>query len=350
MGAQIGAFIARLRAGCRIGQSTRRGNRLEIGMGTGSRSFVSDPVRRGGALDLMNRWILLLMAIASPLHAEDALRWSTVSGSAGAPLNVVQAGLDSGPGILLLHGFSQSALSWQAQLNDPQLQQAFQLVAVDLRGHGNSAKPWRAEDYSSETWAGDVAAVLAATGLDRPVLVAWSFGGLVAMHYIRHYGTGQLAGLQLVGGVGQLVLQPPPAVPMDPAWVSDMLADDIRANLRAAHRAVSHLTAEPMPADWVEQTLAAYLMMPPYAKRAIGAAMGDNSDLAARLDLPVRLAGGALDPIVAPAVLEQAAAALPQASVTIYAGAGHSPFAELPQQFNRDLAAFMQQVQVKDKD
>lgn len=298
----------------------------------------------------MNRWILLLMVIVRPLHAEDALRWSTVSGSTGAPLNVVQAGLDSGPGILFLHGFSQSALSWQAQLNDPQLQQAFQLVAVDLRGHGNSAKHWRAEDYSDEAWAGDVAAVLAATGLDRPVLVAWSFGGLVAMHYVRHYGTGQLAGLQLVGGVGQLVLQPPPAVPLDPAWVRDMLADDIRANLRAAHQSVSRLTAEPMPADWVEQTLAAYLMMPPYAKRAIGAAMGDNSDLAARLDLPVRLAGGALDPIVAPAVLEQAAAALPQASVTIYAGAGHSPFAELPQQFNRDLAAFMQQVQVKDKD
>ncbi len=319
-------------------------------MGTGGHSFVSDPVRRGGALDLMNRWILLLMAIVSPLHAEDALRWSTVSGSAGAPLNVVQAGLDSGPGILLLHGFSQSALSWQAQLNDPQLQQAFQLVAVDLRGHGNSAKPWRAEDYSSETWAGDVAAVLAATGLDRPVLVAWSFGGLVAMHYIRHYGTGQLAGLQLVGGVGQLVLQPPPAVPMDPAWVSDMLADDIRANLRAAHRAVSHLTAEPMPADWVEQTLAAYLMMPPYAKRAIGAAMGDNSDLAARLDLPVRLAGGALDQIVAPTTMEQAAAVLPRASVTVYAGAGHSPFAERPEQFNRDLAAFVQQAQGEDED
>lgn len=349
MEARICAHIARLRHGFHIRQSTRRGSGPEIRIGIGGNTFVWDPVRRSGALDSMNRWILLLMVIGSPLHAEDALRWSTVSGSTGAPLNVVQAGVNSGPGILFLHGFSQSALSWQAQLNDPQLQQAFQLVAVDLRGHGNSAKPWRAEDYSSETWAGDVAAVLAATGLDRPVLVAWSFGGLVAMHYVRHYGTGQLAGLQLVGGVGQLVLQPPPAVPLDPAWVRDMLADDIRANLRAAHRAVSHLTAEPMPADWVEQTLAAYLMMPPYAKRAIGAALGDNSDLAARLDVPVRLAGGALDPIVAPAVLEQTAAALPQASVTIYAGAGHSPFAELPQQFNHDLAAFVQQVRAEER-
>ncbi len=186
---QISAFTARLRSGFRIGQSTCRGNRLKIVTGTGGRSFVPDAVRRSGALDLMNRWILLLMAIVSPLHAEDTLRWSTVSGSAGTPLNVVQAGLDSGPGILLLHGFSQSALSWQAQLNDPQLQQAFHLVAVDLRGHGNSAKPWRAEDYSSETWAGDVAAVLAATGLDKPVIVAWSFGGLVAMHYVRAVGS-----------------------------------------------------------------------------------------------------------------------------------------------------------------
>ncbi len=105
-----------------------------------------------------------------------------------------------------------------------------------------------------------------------------------------------------------------------------------------------------MPADWVEQTLAAYLMMPAYAKRAIGAAPGDNSDLAARTDLPVHLAGGALDPILPPAVMEQAAAALQNASVTVYAGAGHSPFAERPEQFNRDLAAFVQQAQAEDED
>ena len=48
-------------------------------------------------------------------------------------------------------------------------------------------------------WADDVAAVIDQTGLDRPVVVAWSYGGLILTDYVRAYGEQAIAGIDLVG-------------------------------------------------------------------------------------------------------------------------------------------------------
>ena len=50
------------------------------------------------------------------------LEFSTVTGPGGAPLVVVQTGNKQGPAIVFIHGYSQSYLSWEEQLNDPALQ------------------------------------------------------------------------------------------------------------------------------------------------------------------------------------------------------------------------------------
>ena len=55
------------------------------------------------------------------------------------PLSVVQTGNGNGSDILFIHGFSQSYLSWQMQL-DSDLAKDFHLTAFDLRGHGASGK------------------------------------------------------------------------------------------------------------------------------------------------------------------------------------------------------------------
>lgn len=276
--------------------------------------------------------------------ASPGLRFSTVEGPGGVPLNVVEAGPAGAPGILLLHGFSQTHLSFAAQFDDPLLTRDFHLVAFDLRGHGNSGKPWTAADYTGEVLAGDVAAVIEATGLRRPVIVAWSFGGLVAMHYVRRFGAGGISGLNLTGTVGQLVPPPPPAPgapPPDPEWVRRMLSDSLADNLLAAERSVDLLVARPMPPAWRERTLRAAMTMPAYAKRAIGPGMASNADLAPRLTIPVLFSAGARDAIAPVAMVQPGAATLPDARVSIYAEAGHSPFAEEPGRFNRELAAFV---------
>jgi pimeloyl-ACP methyl ester carboxylesterase len=272
-------------------------------------------------------------------------RYRTVSGAGDAPLNVVEAGTTGAPGILFLHGFSHTHLSFGAQLADAALGREHQLVAMDLRGHGNSAKPWAPADYTGARFADDVAAVVAATGLVRPVIVAWSFGGLVAMHYVRQFGVAAIAGLNLVGTAAQLVILPVPAASSgggpDPDWVRWTLSGNVAENQRATERSATSLTAHPLPAAVAERTLRAALTMPAYAKRAIGAAPGDNRDLLPVLRLPVLITAGALDPIAPLAAATAAAAALPQARLSAYPAAGHSPFAEEPERFNRELADFV---------
>src|SRR5207253_10335828 len=53
-------------------------------------------------------------------------------------------------------------------------------------------------------WAEDVKAVIQTLNLDHPVLSGWSYGPLVILDYIRHYGENQLGGLQFVGAVTKL--------------------------------------------------------------------------------------------------------------------------------------------------
>ena len=163
----------------------------------------------GALVGVRSRW--RLAAQATVAADTNALRFRSVEGVDGVPLNVVEAGDPSKPGILFVHGIGQSYLSFERQLHSP-LAAEFHLVAYDLRGHGNSGKPWNREAYvDSAKWAGDLERVRIATGLEHPVLLGWSYGTLVTADYLRHFGSNGLAGIVLIGAYGGLT--PPPANP-----------------------------------------------------------------------------------------------------------------------------------------
>ena len=61
-------------------------------------------------------------------------------------LLVAEVGDPAKPGILFIHGFAQSYLSFGRQF-DSDLAKTYHLVAFDLRGHGGSSKPDRADAY-----------------------------------------------------------------------------------------------------------------------------------------------------------------------------------------------------------
>jgi pimeloyl-ACP methyl ester carboxylesterase len=84
---------------------------------------------------------------------------------------------DVGQSILLVHGLASSARTWD--LLAPRLAPRFRVVALDQRGHGESAKP--EDGYDLATAVADVRGVAAALGLDRPVLVGHSWGGNVVL-------------------------------------------------------------------------------------------------------------------------------------------------------------------------
>ena len=79
---------------------------------------------------------------------------------------------------VLVHGLASNARMWDgvaARLTEC----GHPAVTVDLRGHGRSAKP--DGPYDMATVADDVAALITAQGLDRPVVAGQSWGGNVVL-------------------------------------------------------------------------------------------------------------------------------------------------------------------------
>lgn len=79
-----------------------------------------------------------------------------------------------GPSLLLVHGITESRHTWDPLVAD--LAMSFDVIAVDLRGHGESS---RVGPFDAVTFAGDLAALARGLGLRRPLLVGHSLGGIV---------------------------------------------------------------------------------------------------------------------------------------------------------------------------
>jgi pimeloyl-ACP methyl ester carboxylesterase len=78
------------------------------------------------------------------------------------------------PLVILLHGFGSFWWSWRHQLRSLT---GARVVAVDLRGYGDSDKPPRG--YDGWTLAGDTAGLIRALGHERATLIGHADGGLV---------------------------------------------------------------------------------------------------------------------------------------------------------------------------
>lgn len=294
----------------------------------------------------ISAFLLATLWLVGPSAAETTYR--IVTAPDGVPLNVAETGRTDAPALLLIHGVGQSHLSWARQF-DSSLANEFHLVAFDLRGHGGSGKPWSAESYRHAcTWADDVASVIAATGITKPVMVLWSYGGTIGMHYVRCRGLEKLSGI--VFAASRAGLYPNPGVnPKIPTASDKMMEPDLRANLEGADAFTEFLTAQPLPAEIAVNARAMNLMYPPYARRANdgghllpdGTPYRDNVDLIPLLTLPIMFAFGELDAFSNSANAAASTKAMfPKARNVTYSGIGHWLSYEAAETFNRDLADF----------
>jgi pimeloyl-ACP methyl ester carboxylesterase len=80
------------------------------------------------------------------------------------------------PQLLLLHGLTDAGVCWTPVIEA--LGDDYDIVAPDARGHGESDAPERG--YSAGDHAGDMAAFIRALGLNKPVVMGHSMGGMVA--------------------------------------------------------------------------------------------------------------------------------------------------------------------------
>jgi len=272
------------------------------------------------------------------------MKHHTITGGGGIRLHLVEEGDPRAPSILFLHGASQCWLTWDRQMRS-ELARRYRLVAMDLRGHGASERPGDGYD-DPRLWAADVDAAIRELDLDRPILSGWSYGPLVILDYIRHYGEERIGGIHLVGAVTKLGSEAAAAVltPEFLALLPGLFSSDVGESVRGLE-SLLHLcfTRDPEASD-LYTMLGFSVSVPPFVRQALLTRVIDNDDLLPTIAKPVLITHGALDAIVRPEVVAQHRAGLAHAQIHIMPDVGHAPFWDDAASFNRRLGAFREEV------
>ena len=263
-----------------------------------------------------------------------------ITGGGDTHLHVVETGNPQGRPILFIHGLSQCWLTWTRQMNSS-LARDYRLVAMDMRGHGLSDKP--REGYTdSKLWADDVNAVIQALSLDHPLFCGWSYGPLVILDYLRHYGEDAISGICFVGGVTKLGSGEAAEV-LTPEFLNlipGFFSTDTEASVRSLESFLRICFAHELPAEDLYLMLGYSVSVPPYVRQGLLSRSFDNDDLLPKVRKPVLIVHGAYDGVVKPAIVDQHKAAIAHAQIDM-PKTGHAAFWDDAAVFNRSLQEFM---------
>jgi pimeloyl-ACP methyl ester carboxylesterase len=256
----------------------------------------------------------------------------------------------SGPALVLVHGITSTSATWANVL--PFLAERFTVIAPDLLGHGESAKP--RGDYSLGAYASGIRDLLLALGHDRATFVGHSLGGGVAMQLAYQFPE-HCERLVLVssGGLGREIsaLLRAASLPGSELVLPFLVDDRVvgagrliggflgRIGLRVHTDVGEVLRGHASLSDG--EARAAFL----HTLRPIVDLRGQRVDATDRLyladSIPFLIVWGARDPII-PAEHGRAAHRLvPNSRLEIFPTAGHFPHLDDPLRFVRVLSDFI---------
>ena len=255
-----------------------------------------------------------------------------------------------GPVIVLLHGITSTSATWEKVL--PYLATQFTVIAPDLIGHGNSAKP--RGDYSLGAYASGVRDLVVSLGYDSATFVGHSLGGGVAMQLSYQFPE-RCERLVLVdsGGLGREVSGLLRAATLPGSeWVLPLLASGrildagravgglldrvgLRAGTDIEEMARGHATL------YDREAREAFV----HTLRTIVEPGGQRVDASDRLylaeNVPFMLVWGEDDSIIPLAHGQRAHEIVPSSRLEVFPGAGHFPHVDEPQRFIDVLVDFM---------
>jgi pimeloyl-ACP methyl ester carboxylesterase len=239
----------------------------------------------------------------------------------------------------LVHGFAQCHLCFEPQIGA--LGEHCRVVAFDFRGHGASEQPADPAAYQGHrVWADDLATVMAATGLKRPVLVGWSMGGRVIRQYLINYGDAAIAGVNFVAS--QVIEEQRFRGPGAPKALPDQLTLEAEIDYTIAFLDAC-FGKKPSEAAF-RRALGYNMRVPAAVRRAIAGwstATPLTIDALRKVRVPVLISHGRQDTVVLPAAAEMTADTIAHARLSWFDDCGHSLFVEDAVRFNDELTAFV---------
>jgi pimeloyl-ACP methyl ester carboxylesterase len=299
---------------------------------------------------LASALVAAMMLGGAPAYADAPVGTHTeVTGANGVKLAVYSWGNQNGPAILFIHGVMQSHLVWDHQY-DSDLAKDFRIVALDLRGQGESDKPNDVAAYNTTgLYADDINAVIEALDLKKPVVVAWSAGGFVLCDYLRKYGDSNLSGINFIAVSTKRNV--PGAAALKGAGSStksstgDLRSDETEQEIDGTIAFVKSMAYEQLPPDELARIVAFNMLTPPSIRKILSVAAIDNGDVLAKIKVPVMLDYGLKDVVVNPDTAgHYVASAIPGAQLNYYEDAGHLLFIDQATKYNSDLRKFVEKV------
>lgn len=247
----------------------------------------------------------------------------------------------SGPDLLLIHGASGSVMDFTMGVMD-ELAKSYRVIAIDRPGLGHSARlPYHgglmgpgAETPTEQ--AQHIHKVGQALGVENPIFVGQSFGGIIGMAYALEYPD-ETAAVVSLSGVAM-----PWSTDLD--WTYRLLGNGFGdtflvpfvaalAPRSMVDASVKSIFAPQDPPENYAETIGAALALRPITLRAnmrqVNSVLPRVHELSARypnLTLPVEFLHGTADTIVPIAIhAEEAVKVLPNANLERLAGVGHMP-------------------------
>ncbi len=262
----------------------------------------------------------------------------------GITLHYLDWGPADAPPVVLLHGITGHARVWDHLA--ARLVPGRRMLALDQRGHGDS-DPAPDDDYRVGTMADDVAAFVGSLRIDRLALLGHSMGGRIAIKYAADHAARlerlvivdigpdiNLAGLERVR---DMMAQSPERIESEdwaveyirranPLQDLDMLRERVRHGLKR------------LPDGELTWKYAKGLrdMMREGRRDAV-----DLWEPLPRIPCPTLVVRGAESDILSAEVAKKMTERLPDGRMVEIAGAGHTVPADRPEEFVRQIRAFL---------
>lgn len=253
----------------------------------------------------------------------------------------------TGQPIVFSHGWPLSADAFEDQMFFL-VSKGYRCIAHDRRGHGRSSQPWQGNDL--DTYADDLAQLVAHLGLEKAIHVGHSTGGGEVARYIGRHGTTHVSKAVLIGAIPPLMLQ----TTANPGGLPISVFDGLRASVQADRSQFFFDLSMPFygynrpgaaPSEGVRRSFWLQGMMAGYPAAYFCIKAFSETDLTEdlkRFDVPTLILHGDADQIVPIGASALLSAKLVQgAKLVVYEGAPHGMCTTLKDRVNQELLAFI---------
>lgn len=241
-----------------------------------------------------------------------------------------------GLAIVLLHGWSMSGRFFESQLGGAL--PGHRVIVPDFRGHGRSEKVL--EGHTVGNYATDIRLLLEELGVERPALVGWSMGAMVALEYVKTFGNGSVTGIGIVD-------QPPSdlaleGLPYTSGSTIEELADAVAAvqldQSSVAVKVANLILHE--PTEQLTSWIVSEMLQVPAAIAStilVDQTLKDYREVVSALRCPTLVVFGRDPKATPPAAGAWISEQIPGSRLEIFEHSSHCPFLEEPDRFNEVL-------------